>query len=337
MSTFSTKIICSLALLLVTLHGSGQSSQPSFQSGETILAVLQNDSQILLATNQKLYVQTKRDWQLVTTMPAPIQTTAVAQGRIWAGGQSGLYWWEARQKQWRKWQGAAAKGAINTLNTDPSTGNLLVATATAGAFVLRDTILSRTLVSQAETQTVCTCGSYQWIGTPTGLLRVDATGTIQRYAEEGVMGFEIPDNIVENLFCSRSQSLTVLMPEPLAFLPIEASGAPAHGAHFDYLGAAGNTVFNQVELSNGDYLFFTAQGILRLPTTFLHDHREVLGSVEVHDDRNNPQAAFVLSTRFTSDPMLQKEVWKKGFWDKKGNLWLTSDQQVIRVKKRDLG
>ena len=92
----------------------------------------------------------------------------------------------------------------------------------------------------------------------------------------------------------------------------------------------------QVELPGGDYLFFTSQGILRLPTAFLHDYHEALGSVEVHDDRNNPKATRVAPVRFTTDPILQKEVWKKGYWDKKGNLWLCSDHRLLQLKKRDL-
>ena len=336
MIPFPAKIICAIALALSTFPAFAQPKLPVFRANENIVSVLEQNGHPVLVTNQYIYRVSKKKWVLWLETPLPVQTTAVSQGRLWVGGNKGLYWLDADAQKWRQWTALPGLIPVNTLRVDQMTDDLLVASSTQGAFVLHNTDLLHPFVQNTETQVVCSCGNYQWIGTPAGLLRLDAQGNIQKYAEEGVMGFEIPDNIVENLFCSRSQVLTVVSPEPLAFLPIPSKGAPAHGPHFDYLGSAGNEIFNQLELPNGDYLFLTAHGLLRLSTGFLRNPTEEMGNVEVHDDRNNPKAIVLPVSHFTDDPILQKEIWRNGFWDKQGNLWLMSNQKILRIKKRQL-
>ena len=101
------------------------------------------------------------------------------------------------------------------LKTDPTSPQIWVATRDNGIYIVNDS--TEKLMSKAlfvNDIAVVSPADY-WIGTDAGLVHRVSGETI-RYAEEGVAGFEIPDNIVEKLHIINGEKLVVQMSGPLS-------------------------------------------------------------------------------------------------------------------------
>ena len=100
-----------------------------------------------------------------------------------------------------------------------------------------------------------------WVGTNLGLYKVPVTGEVLRYAEEGIEGFEIPDNLVEHLFADEASNVWALLPEQMAFIPSKTSGGDVPAYAYPGKNAAVFSIF-KLPLSETAFLLATAQGLM---------------------------------------------------------------------------
>jgi ligand-binding sensor domain-containing protein len=105
--------------------------------------------------------------------------------------------------------------------------------------------------------------SNVWVGTNIGLYKVPVSkGEIMRYAEEGIEGFELPDNLAERLFSDEASNLWVLMPDQMAFIAGHSDDheLPA----YSYPNGEATTVFSitKLPLSTTAFLVATSQGLV---------------------------------------------------------------------------
>ncbi len=325
-----------LALLAASPPLKSQDTAPLMMHGERIVALVESGGRPCLVTTETVYFWRKKKWW--AAVPAPhgtLSATAVAD-RLWLATERGLYYFSEGMPSPVEWRGPGdlpLKKAVTGIGG--ASGKLSVGAA-GEVFTLDGTAFSQKWMDRCEPLAICGCGDFTWVGTPVGLFRIDGSGQIQRYSEEGVIGFEVPDNIVEGLFCSKNQLLTVVMSEALAFFPLDGGTAPAHGEHFEFIGEPGNLIFSQIETPSGDLLFLTEKGVFRLSTAFLKEDREHAASVEVHSDAGNPVAERLPVGRLLGTDSLDREKWKSGFFDRKGRLWLAGEATVVRIEADDL-
>ncbi|MEI6410731.1 MAG: hypothetical protein WCR52_15180, partial [Bacteroidota bacterium] len=243
-----------------------------------------------LATNHHLFSFKKKDWQLRWTSSDSIVTAVAVEGRIWVGEHKHLIALDFKRngdpvifKQ---------KSDVMALAHGNGANSLLVGTSD-NVFLYKDTLLEKTLLSKIWVNDLCVCGDYTWIGTSIGLSAIAPDGTIQQYAEEGVKGFEIPDNIVEHILClAKRKVLTITMPVALAFFDLNQATLPSHPDHFDYLGERDNNVLDASDATGGSAVFATTLGgvlLVRLPGgPHDHDHAPKMNAVRIRPELKFP-------------------------------------------------
>ena len=121
---------------------------------------------------------------------------------------------------------------------------------------------------------------YTWAGTNVGLYRLAPGGGYIRYAEEGYSGYELPDNIVEEVYADALSNVWISMPDHLSFK--KGSEFAGELPAFEYLGSRENELHKVLLLDKKFYLFITKQGISALPIQTLaeaHEH----ATEEVHN------------------------------------------------------
>jgi hypothetical protein len=291
-------------------------------TNETPIRFFKQKDQTWLATSHHLFAFERKGWQLRWTSKDSIVTVTSVNRLIWVGTPNRLRALDFKH------QGdpvifdrvlevtALAQGAQAT--------DLLVGT-TDKVLLFKDTVLVKTLLSKTWVNDLCNCGAYTWVGTSIGLTALMPDGKLQQYAEEGVKGFEIPDNIVEHLICvSKRKILTITMPVALAFFDLNQASLPSHPDHFDYLGERDNNVLDAAEAADGSIVFATTLGgVLRVKlATQAHEHEL---AQHTKAERLRPEQQF-------PGEGLEKITWERVFVDGKKRLWLAGSGRVVRLK-----
>ncbi len=296
------------------------------------IAFIETGKSFFLVSDKVLFeynVKTKK-WDTNKIFTELNNTAVLLKDNIWMGNNINLFYRD-KNNNFNIWNGLKKdKMAVLSLKINPTTQELLVSTADDGAYVLKDTVLGKTVVAHIRAEDFCHCGDFDWIATNTGLVRVDKTDKIQIYAEEGVGGFEIPDNSVDRLYCPNGKLLWVVMQGALAFLDAEAKSVTSHAEGFDFLGKKGNTIYDELATPTGNFLFLTRDGLILMSQKEVVEPHEHTASTEVYSNVGKPKISkIVLETPI-------KDTWQKGYFDKKGNLWLASNNNVFKVSKNDL-
>ena len=331
-----TCLALALIFVLMAIAGKvfGQNLAPELRRGERLTAVFEHQKQVFLLSSDRLFQWKKELWLPLAELPAAFESAVSDGKRIWLGGKPGLFFFDPEKKQAQNWR--PGTGETADLTFDKKTGELLAASSGMGVFALRDTAFARSILPKTEAFAACHCGNYDWAGTATGLFRISKNGEIQKYAEEGVAGYEVPDNIIDGLFCSPSGALTVAMPEAIAFFGMPDGEPEGHPEHFDYLGEPGNHVFRQIDAPGDGLLFFTEKGVLQLEAGFLGGHDEAHGHGG-HGDSDphaaRPLAKYLAPQEISADPDLRKMAWKNGHFDRKNRLWLVADGAIVRLAR----
>lgn len=295
------------------------------------IGFIKTDESFLLVSDTAMFEYNKKDknWKPIKLFYEKIKTATLVKDKIWMGSAHSLFYRDNNNNLtfWKGLKGGEMD--ILSIKQNPITQEILVATADDGAFSLKDTVLSKTLVAHIRAEDVCQCGGYEWIGTDMGLARLDKLGKIQMYAEEGVGGFEIPDNLVTRLYCVDGQHLWVLMSEGLAFLDADEKNTTSHAEGFEFLGKKSNQIFDVLRTPDGDFLFLTQEGLILMNGRKLSEHPEHAASIEVYSNAGKPTIAKIKNT------ILDDSLWIKGYFDNKQNLWLASDAHVYKMSKKE--
>jgi hypothetical protein len=285
------------------------------------------NNQTWLATSRHLFQFEKKAWQVRWTSPDSIVTALAAGKYLWVGGKATLKALDlSRMPDPVVFQ---KQIPVTTIARGLEQTEVLIGSKD-DARLYKDTSFAGILMASTWVNDICSCGSSVWIGTSAGLTRREPDGRTLIYAEEGVKGYEIPDNIVERLLClHKGRLLAIVMPEALAFFDVSGKEAPTHPEHFDFLGEPGNAVFDMTELPKGAMLFATAKGgVLRVTMPEDAPHAK-----QPHEHGQRPVAERIYPEREIKGAGLEKQVWKLVFADKKKDVWLANAGKVIRIKK----
>jgi hypothetical protein len=152
----------------------------------------------------------------------------------------------------------------------------------------------------------------------------------QRYAEEGYSGYEIPDNIVENLFCDLHNNIWVIMPDEFAF--IRSNDYDGHIPGFRNMATQDFQLKFITEIISYQYIFVTSKGIFLMPNSPA-EHSE-----GQHEVKAGPEQKMYLLTN--KQLLLNKDLDTKYInavsTDKKGNLLLSYNNAVYCVKRKTI-
>ena len=134
-----------------------------------------------------------------------------------------------------------------------------------------------------------------YAATNVGLFRYNAKQNIWiKYAEEGIGGYEMPDNIIESILIDTKSNVWVIMPEHISFIGY-GNRDEVHVPSFDYLGDKETKLMGINNFRSG-YLMITTKGVL-----FLKTMKEGESQSEVHT--SNAQTAFLLSGKDIETPL----------------------------------
>ena len=201
-----------------------------------------------------------------------------------------------------------------------------------GAFLIRhDSIINSTIEAPAIYCIAGTPDNNIWVGTNIGLYKiVSASMETQRYAEEGIEGYSIPDNLVEKLYPDSDSNIWAQLSETIVFIsPNQDEDARA----FDYIGDKENKILGVAKLQalKDGYLFATGKGIVFVKNIEAFESKPV---EEIHS--SSEKKGVLLKNDAVRKPAEWKDLVIKNIYSDKHFTWFMTEQGVWRVKNRNL-
>lgn len=182
--------------------------------------------------------------------------------------------------------------------------------------------------------------SNVWVGTNIGLYKIPAKGTeIFRFAEEGLEGFDLPDNLVERLFADFKSNVWALMPNHVSFIP----GKDFEGEipSYNNIGTKENMIFDIAPLSQSQrsYMFATAQGLIYTADLKADEYNH---TGEIH--QTIKETAFLVTDDIIDKPasfknekvVLIKTVNKDTYFVTSVGLWKIRTAKLIKNIEKNL-
>lgn len=319
-------IICFLSLNLCL---NAQDFYPwQAQIGEKILRLDMSGKTMSLLTSQRILQLENDNWVEKWNSKTPLTAAAMVGDIYWVGDKNGLY--HIRPDTWQAtpvgFESMKSITDIAAIEPDASGKKAIISSYQAGVFET-DGISLRKVGTDYNVNTLCDCGGFRWLGTNAGLIRMKGEEVIT-YTEEGVKGFEIPDNVVDALYCPNGNRLVAVMPEAIDFFDLTDQSSASHGEHFDYVGERDNLVTDVLPMTNNSLLLLTEKGLLLLESQFseAYGHAEA-GFKEVFSGNEHAQVMPV---------QIGEGGWQKSYLDAKGNAWLVSKNNVVKIKGKKI-
>lgn len=181
--------------------------------------------------------------------------------------------------------------------------------------------------------------SNVWVGTNIGLYKISLKeDKVFRYAEEGIEGLELPDNLVERLFADNKSNVWALMPGQVAFIP--GKNFEGELPVYNHIGTKNNSIYSICDLpqSSSAYLFATSEGII-YTSNLKADEFNHTG--EIHRQIN--QTAFLITDDVIERPpefksekvLLIQKVDKHTWFITESGLWKIKTGKFIQnLEKR---
>jgi hypothetical protein len=239
----------------------------SVPEGQKPVHILDDQKQVLLVTDKTVSVIGKTPATVITGA-GQINDALVSGAELWLATNDGLKVFGG--KDFKAGKQYFSGKVINAIGKDVY-NRVWVATAQDGVYlqVARDSFEQKLNISTVYSL-VCTPDSNVWIGTNIGMYHVSATDfNMQRYAEEGYSGHELPDNIVERLYKDEGSNVWVLMPDNISFK--SSSNYAGEIPSFGFVGEQRNSIAAIVPLQQKSYLFITGKGVVLLPSSSLKE------------------------------------------------------------------
>lgn len=171
-----------------------------------------------------------------------------------------------------------------------------------------------------------------WIGTNVGLYKI-LPGSLQseRYAEEGIEGYSIPDNLVERLYPDSDSNVWAQLSETLVFISPNLQNGDAEA--FDYIGFKENKVLDVAKLGalKGGYLFATSRGIVFVNHIEAFENQP---AEEIHSAFE--QKGVLVNAGAVRKPKEWKDLIIKNIYSDKHFTWFMTEKGVWKVKNKIL-
>lgn len=307
---------------------------------ETPVEIVVWHKQTYLVTTQNIYVVEKKALKNVYHSTAKILATVATKSNFWLATKDGLLTTNEVSNEALKFQKTSflsQKTDFIALVSDPTKADQIwVATRDNGVYILNPNTEPHLMMNVLMLNDIAvTSPSDYWMGTDAGLVH-RVNGQSFKYNEEGVAGFEIPDNIVDHLYIVANK-LIVQMPEPLSIFTLSGEKTESHGTDLGFIGKKGNVLFDACALSDGSILFATAEGLTLLPQKLLSEeggHHTGFHEVFAEADRHEARRIELSDLGFKS---LDKDFrFKKICLDNQGNIWLASENMLFSCSMKKL-
>jgi|GEM_PF-3896439 len=323
-----TLLIITLCIALLNVVQSQVFYTWNAMTDESVLRLEATGKTSYLITSQRILRLEDEQWIEKWKSDETITAAIYMANNFWIGTKNGLYL--LNEVSWSKTplydEAAQTIKEIAAIAPAADGQSVLISSYQSGFYEGKNGSVKKT-ASNYDINAVCDCGGWRWLGTNAGLIRTDGTETVT-YTEEGVKGFEIPDNAVDALYCPGGRRLIVAMPEAIDFFALNSQADASHGEHFDYVGERGNTVTDVVQMADGSLLLLTLKGLLSLESSAIAGHEHHGGGFEeVFSTSSNAQVVPI---------QLGDAFWSKAAIDPKGYTWLAGKGKVAKIKTKKL-
>ncbi|MEO6903391.1 MAG: hypothetical protein ABI315_09565 [Bacteroidia bacterium] len=292
----------------------------------------------ILPSHNKEYVFTKHTISVIkkgkplflSTIESEIKDVIEYRDSLWIGTTKGLYTYDIKNAILQKSSAVSDNLNISKVKVDAE-GSFWIASINNGLWRLKKNKADKLLDVSPIYSLEVSSDTAVWAGSNIGLYKLNRrTNSWQRYAEEGYSGYEIPDNIVENLFCDLHNNMWVIMPDEFAF--ISSQNYDGHIPGFRNVVAQDFELKFITEITNNQYMIVTSKGIFLMPNSPSDNHQES------HEVKAGPEQKMYLLTN--QQLLLNKNLDTKYITtaskDIKGNLLLSYNNVVYCVKKKTI-
>ena len=170
-----------------------------------------------------------------------------------------------------------------------------------------------------------------WVGTNIGLYKISLSRTeINRYEEEGIEGYEIPDNLVEKLFADENSNIWALLDGVTVFIPNKKTeNVPS----YNYMGDKENHIIaiSEIPASSESYLFATARGIMY--TADLNGYKNI-NAGEIHQAYH--ETAYLLPENIFEKPLSLKNDTVINITNVNGSTWFITENGLWKMSTKKL-
>lgn len=179
-----------------------------------------------------------------------------------------------------------------------------------------------------------TADSNIWVGTNVGLFKVSLQqNKIDRFVEEGLEGYEIPDNIIEQVFADDQSDVWIVMPDNISFISGKNLNGEIPGYHFNTDRENAIYGISKLNAESDAYIFATTRGLIYISGAKLHPSDY---GGEIHQSYNEkafmiPDALIEKPLTFKSQVVLQvTNTGSKTFFITNKGLWSVSTKKLAK-------
>ena len=295
-----------------------------------IVKILPLNKRELLLTKHSISEYKNERSILLTSVKSEIHDGVVYRDTIWIGTVDGLYTYSLKTGTLQSSNILSSSLSISRIKTDAE-GSLWIASMNDGLWRIKNLKAEKVLDVSPVYSLEISKDSTVWAGSNVGLYKLKKqANSWQRYAEEGYSGYEIPDNIVENLFCDLHNNTWVIMPDEFAF--IRSNEYEGHVPGFRNITSQDFELKYITEILSDQYLFITSKGIFLMPNSpeeHGHGGHEIKSA---HDQKMYLLTNKQLSLRADLDA---KRI-RTAAVDGNGNLILSYDNTFYRIKRKTI-
>lgn len=294
-----------------------------------IIKILPSTNREYIFTSHTILERRNGKMTLLSSVKNEIKDALEYHDTIWIGTTEGMYIFTIKNGKQQPSPLFSGHLNVSKIKANPD-GTVWVASINEGLWRIKQGKAEKVLDVNPVYSLEIAGDSVVWAGSNVGLYKLNRkTNSWQRYAEEGYSGYEIPDNIVENLFCDRHNNMWVIMPDEFAF--IRSNDYDGHVPGFRNMMTQDFQLKFITELISGQYLFVTSKGIFLLPNS--PDHKEEPHEVNAGAD----QKMYLLTNKqlLLSNDLDTKFISAVSA-DKKGNILLSYNNNVYCVKKKTI-
>lgn len=233
---------------------------------KNFVTILQAGNKKFLITANEIFLLGKNKTALKTSFSFTCNDACEYENKIALATGNGIVVYDDLKNTATGFMPQKITGRITHIQKDIN-GRLWFTKEFEGCFMTNGTEVFQKIKVPATYSLVAAGDSNIWAGTNVGLYKIPASGAaITKFAEEGIEGNDIPDNLVERLFADSKSNVWAIMPEHISF--IAHSNENSEFPDYGYLGTKENELYHIAELPDKkkqSYLFATKQGILYIP------------------------------------------------------------------------
>lgn len=239
------------------------------------ILLLKKDKYIISADN--IYVVNRRKIRKVINIPFHCNDATVYKNDIILATDSGIVKYSISGKGFDFALIEKYKRKIDCIISD-GFQRLWFSSKFEGTYMVGKDLAFHSIMKSPVTYCIAsTPDSSVWVATNVGLYKISEKDfTSVRFAEEGIEGYSIPDNIVENIFTDNTSNVWAKLSESLVYISNDnqLDDIPS----FDYIVNKNNSLFSIASINHKAYLFVTSEGLIYLPDIHPLDHH-----TEIHD------------------------------------------------------